>query len=343
VLTAVPVQELTAALGEAALVEYIGLDDALHAISVVDGRTRMHYLGPCRPILQLAERLPFALHRLTRHSASATSREAAADLLRTTAGQLDAHVLRRIPGLGDRSLVIIPTSSLQWLPWSVLPSSAGRPVTVSPSATLWQAAQCRDAAPGYVLVAAGPGLRGATGEAEAVASVHGVAPLVGEAATVGAVADRLSGAALAHLATHGRVRADNPLFGSLAFADGPLMIYDLEKLGRPPHTLVVAACDTGRPVVPAGDELLGLTATLLSMGTTQLIASVLPVLDLQTGPLMTALHGAIASGESPAEALAGVQQQTAAEGPSGVATAAGFVCFGAGFARPPVGTAMPAN
>src|SRR5205823_9915260 len=101
-----------------------------------------------------------------------------------------------------------------------------------------------------------------------------------------------------------------------------------------PHTLVVAACDTGRPVVPAGDELLGLTATLLSQGSTQLIASVLPILDLHTGSLMTTLHQAIVAGESPAAALAAAQQQTAAEGPAGIATAAGFVCFGAGFVSP---------
>ena len=46
------------------------------------------------------------------------------------------------------------------------------------------------------------------------------------------MASSLGGAAVAHLAMHGRVRADNPLSGSLGFADGPLMIYDLEKLER---------------------------------------------------------------------------------------------------------------
>ena len=68
----------------------------------------------------------------------------------------------------------------------------------------------------------------------------------------------MAGAALAHLAAHGRVRSDNPQFGSLRFHDGPLMIYDLERLDRAPHTVIVAACDAGRPVVPVGDELLGL-------------------------------------------------------------------------------------
>ena len=167
-----------------------------------------------------------------------------------------------------------------------------------------------------------------------MAAIYGVAPLVDEAATTEAVASSLGGAAVAHLATHGRVRADNPLFGSLGFADGPLMIYDLEKLERTPHTMVVAACDAGRPVVPVGDELLGLTATLLTHSTSQLVASVVPILDVETKPLMSALHRSLAAGKPAAEALAVAQQATATTGPTGVATAAGFLCFGAGFQSP---------
>jgi tetratricopeptide (TPR) repeat protein len=336
VAVAPSVADLSAALRGAAVVEYVALGEQLRVITVVDGHVRMRELGPWAPVLDLADRLPFALHRLARRSASKPSREAAHSLLRATVAELDRMLLGSAPNVGDRPLLVVPTGRLQWLPWSVLPSCAGRPVTVAPSATLWHGAITRRARRGAVVVAAGPGLPGARAEAEAVASIYGVKPLVGEMATVESVAANLDGAALAHLATHGRVRADNPQFGSLSLADGPLMIYDLEKLRRTPHTVVVAACDAGRPVVPVGDELLGLTASLLAQGTSQLVASVLPILDTETWPLMVAFHDRLRGGETVATALASAQLEVASRGFEGMATAAGFLCFGAGFTRPNV-------
>ena len=328
--------DLAGTLRGAAVVEYVTLAGRLHVITVVDGHVRIRELGPLDPVLDLAERLPFALHRLARRSASTASRVAALSLLRATVADLDRILLAPLTEVGDRPLLVVPTGHLQWLPWSVLPSCAGRPITVAPSATLWHAAITRRPRRGAVVVAAGPGLPGARAEAEAVASIYGVKPFVGEMATVEAVASSLDGAALAHLATHGRIRADNPQFGSLGLADGPLMIYDLEKLRRVPHTVVVAACDAGRPVVPVGDELLGLTASLLAQGTSQLVASVLPILDTETWPLMVTFHDRLRGGEPVAAALASAQQELASGGSEGIATAAGFLCFGAGFIRPSV-------
>lgn len=106
----------------------------------------------------------------------------------------------------------------------------------------------------------------------------------------------MDGAALVHLAAHGRLAAHNPLFSDLLMADGPLVAYDLERMHRTPHTLVLAACESGRSVVCAGDELLGLSAMFLAEGACQLVASVLPVRDAETAPVMTAFHGLIAAG-----------------------------------------------
>jgi hypothetical protein len=325
-------RQLSDALGQCALVEYIVVEGVLRAVTLVDGRLRLHDLGRAAPVIALAGQLPFALHRLARRSLRTGSQHAAVALLHSTSDQLDGVMLRPLPEITGRPLVIVPTLSLQWLPWAVLPSCAGRPLAVSPSATLWHAAMRRPPSSGRACAAAGPALGGARAEALAVARIYGVAPLIDGAATASAVAHGLAGASVAHLAAHGRVRADNPLFGSLRFADGPLMIYDLEQLEQAPHTVVVAACDAGRPVAPVGDELLGLTATLLARGTSQLVASVVPILDVETEPLMTSLHRALRDGMSAAHALARAQEETGSTGPAGVATAAGFLCFGAGFA-----------
>ena len=301
------VADLAEALRGAAVVEYVALDERLRVITVVDGHVRMRDLGPLAPVLDPSRPPAVRVAPTSPPQRLEAEPGGGAFLLRATVAELDRILLGSAPDVDDRSLLVVPTGHLQWLPWSALPSCAGRPITVAPSATLWHGAITRRARRGAVVVAAGPGLPGARAEAEAVASIYGVKPLVGDMATVESVAASLDGAALAHLATHGRVRADNPQFGSLGLADGPLMIYDLEKLRRTPHTVVVAACDAGRPVVPVGDELLGLTASLLAQGTSQLVASVLPILDTETWPLMVAFHDRLRGGETVATALASAQ------------------------------------
>jgi CHAT domain-containing protein len=195
----------------------------------------------------------------------------------------------------------------------------------------------RDPAPGPVVVVAGPGLPGAQHEAAQVAALYGSEPVVGAAATVETVTSALQGASLVHLAAHGTVRADNPLFSALRLVDGPLTVYDLERLDRDADTVALAACESGRAVVLAGDELLGLSATLLSRATRHVVASVVPIPDAATTPLMVAFHRLAAAGTPVAEALAQAQQEIltrpAVEGRDAAAFAAaiGFVCIGAGF------------
>jgi tetratricopeptide (TPR) repeat protein len=319
---------LAGSLAGRALVEYVELDGMLAAVVVAAGRASWHPLGPAAAVADLVDRLPFGLRRLAAGRAPAP----ALRLLTDAAGRLDAALLAPVAArVGDRPLVLVPTGRLQSLPWSLLPSCAGRPVTVAPSATLWHAAQPpatgHRATGGHPVVVAGPGLPGAVEEADAVAALHGVPALHG--ATVDAVLARLAGADVAHFATHGQVHADHPLFSSLLLADGPLTGYDLERLRPVPRLVVLAACDTGRHVVRAGDELLGLTATFLARGAGQVVASVVPVPDVATAPLMTAFHRGLVAGRPVAEALADAQAAAVRDGsPTDLAAAAGFVAIG---------------
>ncbi|RKT68125.1 CHAT domain-containing protein [Saccharothrix variisporea] len=305
----VAVRDLAAALGDRVLVEYVQVDDRLLAVSLVDGRLRLHDLASGAEVAELVERVAFAL-RLGSARASV--------LLRDVAARLDALLL---PFPGDRPLVVVPTGVLHSLPWSVLPSCAGRPVAVSPSAALWHQAATRPPSSGEVVVAGGPGLPGAREEAQAVAALYGRTALVDGEATVEAVLSALETAATAHLATHGVLASDNPLFSALRLHDGQLNVHDVQRLKRVPDTVLLAACDVGRSVVVSGDELLGLSATFIERGTARVIASVVPIPDAETKPLMTAVHRHLVAGVAPARALALAQQEV---GPSG------FVCIGAG-------------
>jgi CHAT domain-containing protein len=308
----------------------------LHVLAVVDRSIRLCRLEPVGVVGDLVDQVLFALQRLARHRTSEASRAAAVALLQHAAERLDAMLLRPLDAvIADRPLVLVPTGFLQSLPWSVLPSCAGRPVSVSPSAALWHAARSHSpAVTGHVTVAAGPRLPGAQAEAEAVAAIYRTTALVGAAATSAAVTAALDGAALVHLAAHGQVRSDNPLFSSLSLADGPLTVYDLERLQQAPSTVVLAACDSAKSVVRAGDELLGLSVTFLSQGTRQLVGSVISLPDAETTPLMVAFHRLLADGHPAATALARSQQQVTTEDTRAMAAAAGFVCIGAGLDAP---------
>ncbi|MFB9318032.1 CHAT domain-containing protein [Cryptosporangium minutisporangium] len=326
-----PVRDATlrAALAGSTLVEYIVSDGALGAVVVAPARTTWHALGPVAPIRGLVDRLPFAVHRL------ASGRATVLPLLRDAASRLDRLLLVPLAAhLGDGPVVVVPTGPLHSLPWSLLPSCAGRPVTVAPSATLWHAASApvrSSAAPSDAVVVAGPGLPGAEDEVDAVAAIHRTTPLSGPDAQVETTLRRLAGADVAHLAAHGTIHREHPLFSSVLLADGPLTCYDLERVRPLPRLVVLAGCETGRHGVPAGDELIGLAATLLARGTVQVVASVLPIPDAATAPLMTLFHERLAAGASSAVALAEAQTAVAGEGGPALAAAAGFVCIGGEF------------
>jgi CHAT domain-containing protein len=82
--------------------------------------------------------------------------------------------------------------------------------------------------------------------------------------------------------------------------------------------------------VTAGAEVLGLAAALLTQHTAALIAPVISVPDAETAPLMVTYHQQLLAGCSPAAALAEAQRRHAEDGPRARASAAAFICLGAG-------------
>jgi tetratricopeptide (TPR) repeat protein len=329
------VPELARELGDRALVELIEHDGRLHAVVLAGGRATLHDLATLAEVRTELDSLRFALLRLALGHGPRRSLQAATGALAFGAGRLDELLLGPLEGrTRGRPLVLVPTGPLHALPWAALPSCAGRPVAIAPSAALWRRVATGgraqdDHQTGTVLVA-GPGLAAAADEIAELSTRYPAGRcLTGPEATAGAVSAALGGASLAHVAAHGRFRADNPLLSSLQLADGPLTVYDLEGLERPPGCLVLSACDSGVSDVRPGDELMGLAAALFALGTRTLIASVLPVADAATRPLMLALHDGFALGMTPAEALARAQAAPIAGGDA-MAAAASFVCFGAG-------------
>jgi hypothetical protein len=163
-------------------------------------------------------------------------------------------------------------------------------------------------------------------EADVLGTLGFALVLAGRAAA-GRVLAALDGTGLAHVAAHGTFRADSPLFSALQLDDGPLTVYDLERLRRAPYRVIFSSRDSG-VLAPAGaDELLGLAHTLAPLGTAGIVASVVPVNDRATATLMVALHRHLRSGASLAEALRRARHGTAGE-PVLAATAWSFLALG---------------
>ncbi len=139
---------------------------------------------------------------------------------------------------------------------------------VTPSATAWLRARATPPPRRKrVALIVGPGLNSSGGEVAALVSRYRDPTVLADTeATCASALRALDGAWLAHVAAHGRFRGDNPMFSALEMADGPLTVYDLELLRRPPYRLLLTACESGVGSPTGADELLGLASSLTALG-----------------------------------------------------------------------------
>lgn len=223
---------------------------------------------------------------------------------------LDALVVEPLAVTGP--LHLVAGGTLEALPWGLLPSRRGLPTTVSPR--LDRAPEPAERV--GVVALAGPGLRHAGVEAEAVAGAWpGATAVTGATANCAATLAAFGSARVIHVAAHGRHEADNPLFSWVRMADGPLFAHELEGVSLAGATVVLAACEVGRATVRAGGEGLGLASVLLRLGATAVVASLAPMRDELSAQVMPALHRELAAGSLPGTAVAAVLGRRPADDP----------------------------
>ncbi|MET0458117.1 MAG: CHAT domain-containing protein, partial [Ilumatobacteraceae bacterium] len=308
------------ALGDHQLVAYADVGGALVAVSADRGRTRLHRLGATDALGEHLEACSFALHRLNRAQGSEASRAAAMALLDEATSALAVLLLPAAVRRSDRPLVVVPTGLLHGVPWTAFEALRGRAVAVSPSLSAWSVAargaasratqrfadgtsERRAQPAGFV---AGPALRFAEAEARSLARSydHSVV-LAGAEASVDACLELFGTADMVHLACHGAFRSDNPLFSTLTMVDGPLTVYDLQRVERMPEIVVLSACSVATSAAINGGTLLGLSSALGAFGASDVIAPLTPVNDEGVTAVMRRFHDGLAAGLAPSVALAG--------------------------------------
>ena len=315
------VEEILAGVGDACLVELVDVDGTLHVLVVHHGRVRRKVAGTTSEVADLLGPAGMLLRRAARGRPANT-----ADIGRRLQEAILGDAARLLP---DGPVTLAPTARLHGLAWSLLPTLHDRPFGIVPSAGQWlRATKAQRPDPQRTVLVVGPELASGGAEVPVLARRHPDAVLLdGQGATLAAVLDALDGADLAHLATHGRFRADSPLFSALDLADGPLTVHDLERLRTAPYRVVLSACESGVLAPVGAQELLGLAAALFSIGTAGLVSSVGEVNDAATADLMVALHDGLAAGKDPAAALLDVRRAVAGD-PVAAGTAAAFVALG---------------
>ncbi len=295
------------------------------ALVVADGHARLIQLGPVARIRAELSGLPADLDL------------AAADLPPSIAGAVRGSLLARlaelddlilgpvVPALTRRRVVINPLGIFSGLPWTLMPSLAGRPLTIPRSASAWLRARRRPHEYAVAGFAAGPRLERSEPEVDRAAAHWARSEvLVGPGARADAVSALAARVDVLHLAAHGHHESENPLFSSLQLVDGPWYGYDLDQLADIPEVVILSACELGATTIRRGDELLGLTTAWLHAGARCVIAAPASVSDAVAAAILPAVHAELAAGTMPADALA----IAVAAHPDLLST---FQCYGAGW------------
>ena len=301
--------------------------ETLVAVVSRGGRYELVTVAGAREILELARQASADLDALARVASSVQGSALRAGITGSLTGTLETldRALSRALPAGRDPLLLVPPAQLAALPWAMLPSLRGRSLTVSLSATHWVRHDVRVSDP-VVRAVAGPDLRVASAEQEAVAAIWRQPG--GSWSTGHDFRDALVAADVVHVAAHGQHESDNPLFSSLLLADGPTFVHEVEGLRLRARHVVLSACRAGRVNVRAGDEPLGLTACLLAFGVSTVVAPVSVVGDDLALATMTAYHEGLASGLDAPTALAAATTDAPL-------LAASFTCFGAGWRTTP--------
>ena len=255
----------------------------------------------------------------------------------TPAQRLYDRLLRPLePALDAPLWIVVPHRGLHSVPFAALHDGSGWlgdrvAVAVLPRAgvllrSTWR--HHRDGL-GRIVVAGDPAVDGlpqlelARREAQGVAALAGVRPLLREAATEDAIRALAPRTKLLHLAVHGEPAPANPLFSALRLGtgdkhDGRLEVHEIHRLGFSSglDLAVLSACSTRQGPRDAGEEILSLSRAFLAAGARTVVSSLWNIEDESTAVLMELFYRHLGEGLPKAEALRRAQAALRAAGGS---------------------------
>ncbi|MCT7992455.1 CHAT domain-containing protein [Laspinema olomoucense] len=150
-------------------------------------------------------------------------------------------------------------------------------------------------------------LPGAEKEAQDIAQLLNVTPLIGSQATKSAVVEKMPSSRIIHLATHGSFDPNRGIGSWLALTptdsdNGFLTAEEIFELELNAELVVLSACDTGRGRI-TGDGVIGLSRSFISAGVPSVLVSLWKVDDAATAYLMREFYENWLDGSDKAIAL----------------------------------------
>jgi tetratricopeptide (TPR) repeat protein len=313
---AVALPEIRAALApSSALVEYFQVRDELMAAVLTDAGLEVIPLAKAPLVRNRLRMLQFQLSKFRLGPGYTLKLEdtliAATRMhLRALYDDLFAPVRRLLKAT---HLVLVPNGFLHYVPLHALHDGERYlidqfTVSYAPSASIYAMLQRRTKVPvsGRSLILGvaderAPGILREAGEVAAILPEPLL--LTGEQASRKALQEWGAASRIIHIATHGFLRTDNPMFSAVRLGDSNLSLYDLYNLRLPVELLTLSGCATGLNVVAAGDELLGLSRGLLYAGAQTLLLTLWDVHDSSTADFMRSFYLHLTAGISKAAAL----------------------------------------
>ncbi|MBI3209965.1 MAG: CHAT domain-containing protein [Candidatus Solibacter usitatus] len=222
-----------------------------------------------------------------------------------------------------RELIIVPSSFLSQLPFGILRLPGGAvladryAIRYLPATALLLRSQRRTDGRGTLFLGALGGeavegmspLPGTLRETDAIANSYPKARRVVESEfTHDEVLRSLESHSMVHLATHGILEEQAPLFSALltGHARGQssrVNLYEIAGLRLKNRLIVLSACETGLGRLRGGDEITGLTRVFLEAGASAVISSLWKVSDDSTALLMAEFYRELKRGRREPEAL----------------------------------------
>ena len=309
-------ETLQAAVPEGALlVEYFIARGTVVVALLGRDRLETQALGSVDKIRQQQEYLQFQMSKF----------QLTPDYVKTFGSAMYQHTLNHLGKLhealiapirkvleGAERLIFVPHGSLHYLPFHVFWDGEAFlldrfNISYAPSANVFAMCCAKPPSRGDVALVLGvpdeltPHI---LGEAEAVAAALPEAELyLGEAATEERLRSRGPRCRWVHIATHGFVRLDNPMFSAIQLGNSRLTLFDLYHLELEADLVVLSGCATGMNFVENGDELIGLTRGLLYAGARSALVTLWNANDASTAEFMSALYRHLKVTDDRAEAL----------------------------------------
>jgi len=260
----------------------------------------------------LVKQLPLATTALQTLAQRFSSQVASRDLgFAETSSQLYAALLGPFDAelAQVQHLIVVPDSVLWRVPFQALQSPRGRflieerGVSYAPSLSAVAALDARRAgraAPRPFMLALGDPatasasrLPEAAREVQALGKLYGVAQsavFVDTAATEASFRASVNRASVVHIATHGVLDDNNPMYSHVKLADGPLEAWELLDLDLNVDLAVLSACQTASGVIGGGEGVVGLSWALFAAGASTAVVSQWEVDSASTTSLMIDFH-----------------------------------------------------